>query len=393
MRIIANESVFNSDPPKLFHREHEIEEVFNRLNTFAKSDNDVFVRFAVVGSPGVGKTTLVRWVYRQVLGRYQDRIRVVHVYGHLNRTLSSVIRSISSELSLAIPSRGLSRDEMMNILASRLRERDEKVVLVVDDAFNLAGGRDPPLTYLIRLAANVDDLGGYRIALIVISYDDSFLHTLDRSTRGIFGNDIIRLNPYTPEQMFDIVWDRAERGLFPGTYSEEVVEMVADVAGYREGDPESGDARLGINLLYNAARRAESEGAPSIEPEHVREANQEVLRGRQRDALMGLPLHAKLILLGIIRALRSGNKSYVKMGDVEDHYKMVCEQFGVRPRAHTQVWEYVKLLERDGIIETKLSGKGMRGRTTLISINRIPLRILEQEVSRLVSQDLGIVRV
>jgi len=252
-KIIINESVFSSDPPKLFHRDYEIEQVYNRLKSFIESKGSVFTRFAIVGNPGVGKTTLIRWVYNLVLREHRD-VSIVHVYGHFNRTLSSVIRTISNELGLAIPSRGLSRDEMLSMLSSRIRERDLNLILVLDDAFNLAQGRDPPLTYLIRFAANSDELGGYRIALVVISYDDTFLHALDRSTRGIFGSDIIRLSPYTAEQMFDIVWDRAERGLAPGTYSEEIIEMISDVAGYKEGDPESGDASLGINILLNASR-------------------------------------------------------------------------------------------------------------------------------------------
>jgi len=56
------------------------------------------------------------------------------------------------------------------------------------------------------------------------------------------------------------------------------------------------------------------------------------------------------------------------MGEVEEMYKIVCEESDEKPIAHTQFWKYVKNLDSCGIISTKLSGKGVRGKTTLIGL-------------------------
>lgn len=114
----------------------------------------------------------------------------------------------------------------------------------------------------------------------------------------------------------------------------------------------------------------------------------------REDELIGLSLHEKLLLLAIVnRLMRSSDTPpYISIGDAEDEYEMICEQYGQEPRKHTQLWDYVKdMASRGGILETRLSGKGMRGgRTTFISIpTEPPLETMKQAVESMVKRDLG----
>jgi len=56
------------------------------------------------------------------------------------------------------------------------------------------------------------------------------------------------------------------------------------------------------------------------------------------------------------------------MGEVEEMYKLVCEEYNEKPLAHTQFWKYIRNLDSCGMITTKISGKGVRGKTTLIGL-------------------------
>ena len=61
---------------------------------------------------------------------------------------------------------------------------------------------------------------------------------------------------------------------------------------------------------------------------------------------------------------------------------MVCEEYGEKARKHTQLWEYLKSFEKNGIIVLELSGTGVRGTTQLISVQDATARELEQAVMK-----------
>jgi len=68
------------------------------------------------------------------------------------------------------------------------------------------------------------------------------------------------------------------------------------------------------------------------------------------------------------------------MGEAEETYRAVCEEFGEKPRRHTQLWEYLKKLSILGAVATRKGSTGARGRTTVISMPWIPAAQLEKEL-------------
>src|SRR5213592_4517632 len=98
----------------------------------------------------------------------------------------------------------------------------------------------------------------------------------------------------------------------------------------------------------------------------------------ERLGLLDVP--KKLVLLSIAR--KSRKKAYITMGEAEEAYAVVCEEYNEKPRAHTQFWKYVKELDALGLVDTKLSGKGEVGKTTLISLPEIPAKVLADNLER-----------
>ena len=98
-----------------------------------------------------------------------------------------------------------------------------------------------------------------------------------------------------------------------------------------------------------------------------------------------LQLHELILLKAIVRVLRRKQEPYARIGEVEEEYRAICSSYGEEPRKHTQVYEYVNNLKKMGVIEARVSGKGFRGRSTLISV-MTPLDALEKQVDELLEK-------
>jgi cell division control protein 6 len=118
-------------------------------------------------------------------------------------------------------------------------------------------------------------------------------------------------------------------------------------------------------------------------PEHVRKASQSVYPVVQKDSISALSLHEKLFLLGLTRSFKLSGAAYLSMGEAENAYAIVCEEFGQEKRGHTQLWKYVQELSALEVVKTEPSSVGQRGKTTLISLPSVSAAELEQELTRL----------
>jgi cell division control protein 6 len=197
---------------------------------------------------------------------------------------------------------------------------------------------------------------------------------LDASTLSSLQNNHIYLAPYSSSQLADILQERASEAFFEFAVNSEVISLIADIASER------GDARFALELLWRAGKYADRDRFTSILPEHVRLAKADVNPNFRKDFFHELSPHQQLMLLAIIRQLKKHDAAYTTTGNVELNYKVICEEYGETPKKHTQLWKYIKELEQLGIITTKISGKGMRGKTTLIGLPDAPLSILEKKL-------------
>jgi len=80
--------------------------------------------------------------------------------------------------------------------------------------------------------------------------------------------------------------------------------------------------------------------------------------------------------------LKKSDSEFTTIGEVEKSYNALCESMGITPNHHTQVWNDVNELSRKGIIETQLSGRGMRGRTTMIGLSLVSAKELVGELEK-----------
>ena len=133
---------------------------------------------------------------------------------------------------------------------------------------------------------------------------------------------VVELEPYTRDQMIEILNYRARDSLASGSYSNDIHCLIADIA-----QVSAGHMRSGIDVLRNAALIADQRGHTSIEPEDVREANRE----SWLSALTELNEGQLLTLLAVAVACKNAAYADVRlitkefMAKAEEYNKKVAE--------------------------------------------------------------------
>lgn len=376
--ILKNAECFkvNYLPHRFIRRESVQRAFFQLFERELRKSGAGYVIALVEGPVGTGKTTLVRLFENKFDGRSLEdgrTLRAIYINCGVARRFYAAVLEAVQQLIPQLPRRGLSIDELLGILVDQLKERNYHAVLLFDDFDYLQEVTEEkrrPTGYLSSLLHSLlrlsEHAGEPYLSLAFTAKDftsllrllaGSIISTLTAARR-------FRLKPYTADELCDILRDRAEQGFFPGTWSDEIIRLVADI-----GEQEGGDARCAISILYYAAQIAESKGATEILPDHIREAAGSVLPSDLENAIYSMTRHEILVLLSIARLFDlKPDAAYITMGELEREYQATCEEFDERPRAHTQLWHIVRRLSALHVIHAVVSSHGQRGRTTNIRL-------------------------
>ena len=393
-RIFIDENKLQPEyvPQRILHREEQLSKLSSYFRQFIVNPGSMYVRVVFTGSIGTGKTVVAKYFGSKMAERFR-RFKFSYVNCHGDRTLFAIAQKIASNLGLGVPRRGYSTIEILHLIWNHLESTDTYLILVVDEIDYLVRTQgDDALYKLTRLPEILGKTEDYRIGTIFILRDLSDIMHLKGEVLSSLTRNVIRFEPYTSDQLYDILWARIleEKAMYEEAVSDEIIEMIAKGVGRDRAG--SGDARIALEILYLAGKKAESEGRSYITPEDVKYAFVEV-KPIPKDIITNLRLNEKLLLLALIRLSRSLKfSSKVPIGIVELEYADLCEEYGIRPRKHTAVWEYVQSLSKMGIIRTEKSRKGYKGKTTLISLPYIPSNLLEKELRKLIEQEIKALR-
>jgi len=353
-------------PTKLPHREKQLRFLSQIFRSTLERPGSMGQKVLITGSVGVGKTILAQHFGLDLMK--VARTRKIHMsYVHVNcrecrGSLFLVLKRILGALKASFPQRGYSSEELLEKLMDTLDRENIYLVLALDELESLIGSEGPTPIYNLTRIQETRFSAPIRLSLICILREPEFLHKLDPSTLSTLQQNLIQLEGYSSTHLKTILEDRVKLAFRDGAVSRETVEFVSDVASAK------GDARYAIELLWRAGKYADVDVSSEVSPEHVRMAVGSIYPAFREDYVKALSLHEKLLLLGVSRALTHLDVAYATMGEVEKAYGVVCEEYGEKPRTHTQVWKYVKGLGTIGVLSTKKVGKGVRGKTTMIGL-------------------------
>jgi cell division control protein 6 len=389
--LTAYRSVFKDEakldinyvPSRLPHREAEMRLLKEFFSFALTAPEKMAQRVLIVGDVGTGKTALSQRFGADITQQARQRginLNYVHVNCRQFRgSLFLILHHAVSFFHPTFPKRGFSAEELLNIFLQVLDEQNAYVILTIDEFESLVEMEGAEPVYKLTRLQEARLGKPQRVSFIGILKSLKAIDGLDPSTRSTLQSNIIRLQPYSHEQLIDIISDRVQLAFKPSTVQEDTVSLIAELAR-----SEGGNARFAIELLWRAGKYADAEDLGTVTPECVRKAMSSIYAMARKSDLATLSLHEKLFLLGVARFFKeNSDRAYASLTEVERAYAVACEEFDVQPHTHTQLWKYLQMLSALGIIKKSVSSAGQRGRTTLICLPGIPVQELEKELTTL----------
>ncbi|NPE06867.1 MAG: ORC1-type DNA replication protein [Asgard group archaeon] len=364
-------------PKKLLHREEEQKMLIQYFKPVIEKPGEYSQRVSIIGAIGSGKTAIAL-KFGEMVKVYSTQKNLNLEYVHVNcrraRSAFLTLLEIVRKFNPHIPVRGFSPEEILNMLTEILNRKRLYLIVTLDEIDFVIRKDGPDLLYdLTRLTDDEIDMKE-RVSIITIVRDIAFRTMLDESTLSTLRQNTIFLEPYTEDQLRDIIADRIKEAFYEDVVSKEAADLIADIAS------KNGDARYAIELLERAGMHADHRQSLKVLPEHVRHANASIHPVIRQEIVKDLTTQQKLILLAISIKLKTTQKAYTTMGEVEETYKRLCEEFTFPVRSHTQLWEYIQYLQNCDVITTKISSKGQRGQTTLIGLPDVSAEKIENAI-------------
>lgn len=385
---LAKESVFKDQsklspdyvPDELVDRDEEFR---NLIQLFKPVLEDrASQRVLVVGPVGVGKTALTSTFGKELKSAAKKRdldLSYAHINCRKQGTPQMVLRKLASNFPFSVPRRGFAPQEIMEHTIDYLEKSDSYVVVTLDELDYFVRQNGPDLLYSLTRTAEDSGLSN-RLSIVATAHSSDFLDSIDEATRSTFMHNIVELDKYNAEQISDILSQRIEVAFKPDMVRVDTIDLISDIAS------RSGDARFALELLWLSGRVASQGEVEKVSPNHARRAKAEIHPEIRKDVLADLGKHELFSLLAISRRLKISDSSYVLTGDVEEAYKVVCEEYDEKPRVHTQFWRYLRRMDNLGLIDTEPSRGGHRGQSQKIRISDAPPEMMEGEIQKIIDR-------
>ncbi|GAB7019250.1 ORC1-type DNA replication protein [Halostagnicola sp. A-GB9-2] len=349
--VFRNEHVFEIDyvPETFKHRESQTQSLTYALRPAVRGSRPLNVM--VRGPPGTGKTTSIQKLFDEV-GAQTGDIRTIRVNCQVNSTRYSVFsRLFEGTFDYEPPSSGISFKKLFGQIAEKLVEEDRVLVVALDDVNYLFYENEASDTLYSLLRAH-EEYPGAKIGVVVVSSDPTLevIDELDSRVQSVFRPEDVYFPVYDQPEIVDILDERVRKGFNEGVITRDTLEYVGELTA------DSGDLRVGIDLLRRAGLTAEMRASRVVEREDVENAYEKSKYVSLSQSLSGLS-DTERALLEVI-ATNDGEQA----GDVYEAFREETEL------GYTRYSEIVNKLDQLGLIEADYAEIDGRGRSRSLTL-------------------------
>ncbi|AIF82168.1 orc1/cdc6 family replication initiation protein [Candidatus Nitrososphaera evergladensis SR1] len=358
-------------PEKLPFRDREATALAQTLSTVFKGARPS--NLLLFGKPGTGKTAVVRTVVdrlKKKSGELGITVNVPIINAKLANSAYKMLFEIAENLGLnkeekkVVHFTGLSMGEATDRILQFIQNKKMHVILVIDEIDSLVDRNGDDVLYSFTRANERMGKGGF-VSLIGISNSLTFKDKLDPRVRSSLSEEETVFNPYTVEQLRQILSERARLAFNEGAITDAAINLCAAMAGR-----EHGDARKAIDLLRVAAELAEREHVLKVEEKHVRAAQEKIEKDTNLEVIRNATTHTKFVMLAITKS-KNGNT-----GEVYETYSSLCKQVEQEPLTQRRVTQIISELDQLGLVSTDVVSQGRYGRSQKIKV-AVPLATVQ----------------
>lgn len=347
-------------PDKLPFRDHEIARLGRLISPIIRREksSNVFI----YGKPGTGKTAVTKYVLKRLsdfLVSNNVEAYVTYVNCRLAGTEYRVILKIGSDIGISLPFTGLSVEEALSRIQTRIFENPRPLIIVLDEIDVLVTRYGDQLLYFLTRSDYNDRYVPYMI--IGISNDLRFKENLDPRVLSSLSEEELVFKPYTASELEVILRDRVRVG-----FQEKVVDDASIRLAAAFSASEHGDARKALDIIRVAGEIAEEKGDNRVTEDHVREAYKRIDIEKTHEVVRTLPLHSKLILISLVRQ-GDGN---IQSSKLYSYYSQMCKMIGEEPLSYRRFYSLISELSIMGLVTRRIYNFGRKGgRTSSVRLN------------------------
>jgi len=189
---------------------------------------------------------------------------------------------------------------------------------------------------------------GAKVGVITILSDLTLdmARDLTPQVQSVFLPEEIAFPQYSSEEIKDILKYRVRYGFMQGVISDELIDVVT---GYTA---DTGDLRVGINMLKRAGLNAERRASRSISKEDIEKAYEGSRYIHLNYAIRNLKKEEKVLLKCIV----ASGKEAMMSGELYERFKSETDL------GYTSFYEMVNRLEGLKILSLNTTGKAPAGR-------------------------------
>jgi cell division control protein 6 len=358
--VFRDEHVFEIDyvPETFEHRESQLESLKYALRPAVRGSRPL--NTMVRGPPGTGKTTAVQKLFGE-LG-VQSGVQTVRVNCQVDSTRYAVFSRIFEHIfEYEPPSSGISFKKLFSQITDRLVEEDEVLAVALDDVNYLFYENEASDTLYSLLRAH-EAHSGARIGVLVVSSDLALdaIDELDGRVQSVFRPEEVYFPVYDVDEIVDILRERVRRGFHESVVGAPELDRVAELTA------ESGDLRVGIDLLRRAGLHAEMRASRTVSVEDVEAAYEKSKYVHLSRQLRGLSDRERDLVRVI--AEHDGDQA----GAVYDAFHEETDL------GYTRYSEIVNKLDQLGVVDATYADVEGRGRSRSLSLAYEPEAVLER---------------
>ena len=348
-------------PEILPHREKELESLAYCFDPVLKGRKPLNVFLA--GPTGVGKTVSVKLVLKE-LGETTDRAKSIYLNCFEFGSRAAILNHIANFVGAAIPRRGLATDEIFSKMLESLRKCGFTPIVILDEVDQLLlSEANSKLLYDLLRVVEYEKLS---FGIVLISNDLSLTSRLDARIRSSLAEQTIVFDSYTPQQLKDILSERASLAFEKGALKSEVINVAAGHAAKL-----GGDARIALESLLKAGRIAERGNTGKVSVENLRKGFEDVDSASLLKGLKYLSEEEKLLLRII------AENQPLNSGRVHELYAGISRS----PLKERRLRDTILGLEKKSFVSGKQVSLGNKGKTKEYS-SKIPKQFLLNELAK-----------